>query len=401
MSARGPALAAASILGLVVGGVVLLLVLSLGQRRPDIVQRVLLGGVFGVYGVVGALIVSRRPGNRVGWLFSAIGTIAVLTALADLGRDFVETEIAAGRSPGPAAVALVIYGEGFWYPFFGLFLILVPLTFPTGRALSWRWAWVGWIGMLAMMTAGVLAMLQERFGEAEGVVIENPIGIPGLPHPERSEFGNALLTIGVAAGVLALISVVVRFRRADRVERLQLKWLTLSCGLLVAWILIEEIVLIEMGIEVAGSMLIFSLVLLAIPVSAGLAILRYRLFEIDRLISRTVTYSLLVLLLAALYIGGVFALTRLVPVTSDLAVAASTLVVAAVFKPLRDWIHGWVDRRFNRSRYDASRLFDSFASRLRTESDLPQIMSEFQAVVTRTIEPVTTSVWVRGVGWTP
>jgi hypothetical protein len=195
-----------------------------------------------------------------------------------------------------------------------------------------------------------------------------------------------------------LISVVLRYRRADRVERLQLKWLVFSCGLLIAWILIVDVLAVEaFGLAPPrGGDIWFSLILLGVPLSAGIAILRYHLFEIDRIISRTISYGLVVALLAGSYAGGVFALSRIVPATGDLAVAGSTLAVAALFNPVRRRVQAWVDRRFNRSRYDAQLLVDSFADRLRAGSDLPVIVSDLGTMVSRAVEPTSATVWVRG-----
>ncbi|MGQ0848899.1 MAG: hypothetical protein ACT4OP_07240 [Actinomycetota bacterium] len=384
------------ILGLMVGGIVYSVTVA-----SDTDDGPLLGLAFASYGVVGALIVAKRPSNRVGWLFAAIGVVAMATGWAEAAVPGVVADVTAGRQPSPLAMAMLIYDNGFWYPFFGMFFVVVPLIYPTGHALSKRWAWVGWVGMAALLAVGGLGVLQPTL-EGQFSSFSNPIGVRGMPHPENSELGNGLLTLGVIAGVFAMVSVVWRYRRAHRVERLQLKWLMFSVILLILWTILGEVVWVDLlGHSDPLGGVGFSLILMAVPLSAGVAILRYRLYEIDRIVSRTVTYAVVAGLLAVVYAGGVFALTRVVPATGDLAVAGSTLAVAALFNPVRRRVHIAVDRRFNRTRVDADQLVEVFAGRLRAESDLGGITAGLEDVVARSFQPSLATVWVRGPTYVP
>jgi hypothetical protein len=187
-------------------------------------------------------------------------------------------------------------------------------------------------------------------------------------------------------------------RRSTPLERLQTRWVIFGFALIVAGSTLA-ILLRSIGTPsewVAWPLLVGAAGSLILPIAAGVAILRYRLYEIHRIISRAITYTLLVGLLAGLYAGAVFAMTRLVPASGDLAVAGSTLAVAAVFNPLRRRIQQVVDRRFNRPRYDANLLIDSFTARLRSRADLAEVLSDLRRVLVETVEPSSSMIWLRG-----
>jgi len=345
------------------------------------------------FATVGAVILARRPGNRIGWLCWAIGfafTVSlwgskqVWVVLADQGRSSAWALL-------PQLGILAFLGT-----LLGLLPFLV-LVFPTGQLLSRRWRPVAWALGLVLglyLTAGLLT---------PGPV---PLGLPDNPgNPLGVEAAEGLLRLvqtmaGVAAPVLALAalaSVVVRFRSARGEERQQLKWFT--------FVVAAELVLLpglgsvaEQVAPEVGVLVVFPASISLIPLAIGLAVLRYRLYDIDRIINRTLVYGLLTVLLGATYTVSVFGLGQLLsPATGEsaLAVAASTLVVAALFQPARRRVQAAVDRRFNRRRYNAATSIQAFSSRLREQVDLDTLSAELLAVVDQTMEPTRVSLWLR------
>jgi hypothetical protein len=224
-------------------------------------------------------------------------------------------------------------------------------------------------------------------------VVPNPIGLAGLENPEKSTVGAVLFGLVVVSMVAAVVSLVIRFRRSRGDERQQLKWFACAGALLPLLAISDIILLPDVFID-----LLFAVLTAFLPVAAGIAILRYRLYDIDALINRTLVYAALTLTLGVAYVGSVLLLqTALRPFTSgsDIAVAVSTLAVVALFQPLRRRIQDWVDRRFYRSRYDAQRTLDEFSSRLREEVDLAQLEGQLVTAVERTIRPTHASLWLR------
>jgi hypothetical protein len=235
--------------------------------------------------------------------------------------------------------------------------------------------------------------------EGEGTClawVDNPIGISGVPNPEYGWLAGPLFGLYPFFMGAALWSLFTRYRKAGTVERLQLKWFLLACLSFVAALSTEFIFeglgypeapfLVDLWIDVS---------LISIPVAATLAILRYRLYDIDRIISRTVSYAIVIGLLALVYALGVTGLTTLLDTDSPLVVAASTLAAAALFNPLRRWVQRRVDHRFNRSRYDAERVMASFTGSLRDQVDPDQVLEGWVSVVNETMKPAAAGVWVR------
>jgi hypothetical protein len=364
-----------------------------GLTTRELAVAVALWVPFLAFATVGAVILARRPGNRIGWLCWAIGfafTVSlwgskqVWVVLADQGRSSAWALL-----PQLGIMA-----------FLGTLLGLLPflvLLFPTGQLLSRRWRPVAWALGLVLglyLTAGLLTPGQI------------PLGLPDNPdNPLGVEAAEGLLRLvqtmaGVAAPVLALAalaSVVVRFRSARGEERQQLKWFT--------FVVAAELVLLpglgsvaEQVAPEVGVLVVFPASISLIPLAIGLAVLRYRLYDIDRIINRTLVYGLLTVLLGATYIVSVFGLGQLLsPATGEsaLAVAASTLVVAALFQPARRRVQAAVDRRFNRRRYNAATSIQAFSSRLREQVDLDTLSTELLAVVDQTMEPTRVSLWLR------
>jgi hypothetical protein len=349
---------------------------------------------FLVFATVGAAILARRPGNRIGWLCWAVGfTISV----SFLGSKQVWAVLAANQDRSSIWVLLPQLGTMAWL---GTLLGLLPfliLLFPTGRLLSPRWRPVAWATGLVVglyLTARLLTP-----GPVDRDLPDNPLGV---------ESGQGFLELaqtlaGIAAPVLALAvlaSLVLRFRRARGEERQQLKWLTYGVAFFALVIPTLGPVFERVPSPVVGPVF-FALAVSMIPIAIGVAVLKYRLYEIDRVINRTLVYVLLTVLLGAVYTAGVFGLGRLLnPVTGEsaLAVAASTLAVAALFQPARRRVQAVVDRRFNRRRYDAARTVEAFSARLRDQVDLDTLSAELLTVVDQTMQPTRASLWLRASG---
>jgi MFS family permease len=340
---------------------------------------------FAAFMGVGTLIVANRPGNAIGWVFSAIALLAVLGALAEEYAGY-----AVRTRPGllPGGVLAGWFSGWAWYPTVALALVFTPLLFPDGRPPSPPWRLVGWLTVAATTLFVALAAVQPTIELDDGHTVDNPIGVAGIVDPEDSVL-NLILGLLVVA---AALSLVVRFRRSRGAERLQLKWFTYAGAVL-------PVLLLGDLLPDALANLLFALGITFPPVAAGIAILRYRLYEIDRLINRTLVYGLLTALLAGVYAGLVLILGRLFGELGgrppSWAVAGATLAVAALFQPARRRIQQAVDRRFNRRRYDAARTVEAFSTRLRDQVDLATLSAELLAVVDQTMQPTRTSLWLR------
>jgi hypothetical protein len=373
-------------LGLVGHAVGVVLSVVNGSVLQDSGEDVVLTLAFGSFLVVGCVLVARRPDNRVGWIFTAVG---LLTTAAILVEEYVIYAYVTHPGPLPGRLLAAWVYNWIWLPI-GILTVVFPLLlFPTGRSLSFRWRPLTWLAVGVTVAWAVVGALTPALAVSDERSIANPIGVAGA-NPNAGLVGvilNALLLFLLAA---AIVSVVVRFRRSWGVERQQLKWFAYAGGLVVLAMLSTN-VLPSLG-NLPWVMVI------ALPVAVGIAILRYRLYDIDRLINRTLVYGLLTSLLGLVYAAGVFAAGRLLDPAggqSELAVAASTLAVAALFQPARRRIQVVVDRRFNRRKYDAARTVEAFSARLREEVDLDALSAELLAVVVQTIQPTRASLWLR------
>lgn len=340
-----------------------------------------------VYAVTGAMIISRRPDNGVGWILTTMAVGVMLAIVADI---LAPAEAPSHLSPW-LALAFALGGVSWVFFIFPVFHLM--LTFPSGRVVSpgWRSLVVLEAVMVSfMIVAGVLTDTIEVTTGAW--TAENPIGfIPasilfGDPFEVLWTAGLLVLTVG------GVVSVVVRYRRAHSVERQQIKYL-LFAVIFFAVVYGGGAALIQNpdGPSLFDVMLPISL--MGIGLAIALSVLRYRLYDIDRIISRTVTYALV----AGLLVGGVAGMATLAGTrfSQPLMVAATTLGVAATFNPLRRRIQTWVDRRFNRSRYDAERVMDEFAGSMRERVDPDGLLDGWVGVVSDTMQPSSVAVWVR------
>jgi hypothetical protein len=361
------------------------------QRRPGFLLALLLA--FTAFMVVGAVIVAHRPGNPIGWLFSTIG---LLTATGTLALEYAEYAYLTRPGALPGAILAAWY-QWWWLPMFALILVFTPLLFPTGRLLSARWRPVAVVAAVTTAAIAGLGALQPTLKlQDEDYSVRNPIGLADVPDPEEGALGSVLFGVLACCAVAAVVSLVLRFRRSRGVERQQLKWITYVVALA---ILLQAVP--KPLPEGAVSDVLFGLLISFIPIAAGIAVLRYRLYDIDRLINRTLVYGLLTAILglgyaaAVLVLGEVFGGIGAEP--PGWAVAGVTLAVAAVFQPARRRIQAVVDRRFNRRKYDAAKTVEAFSARLRDELDLDALSAELLSVVDQTMQPTEVWLWLRPV----
>ena len=351
---------------------------------------------------MGALIVARRPGNRIGWLFVAIGILGALHGALDAYALYALAARPGTDLPGAVAAAQGSLSIGS-IPL-ALVLLFVPLLYPTGRLPSPRWRPVAWLGALVLLLAPIVdALLPGQVQASEVPVGENPLGIPAADDV-LSLLALAIFLLFIPLALAAQASLVVRFRRARGDERQQLKWLAYAIVSFAAYLLLLPLSLLVLreGPSEFVADLLGTAPLLAIPVALGVAVLRYRLYDIDRLINRTLVYGLLTAVLGTVYAGIVLILGQLFggigaePPTW--VVAGATLAAAALFGPARRRIQQAVDRRFNRRKYNAAKTIEAFSTRLRDQIDLDTLSAELQAVVDQTMEPTRVSLWLRPSG---
>jgi hypothetical protein len=339
---------------------------------------------------VGAVLASRRPAHPVGWLLLTLGLSLVASGVA---TQYVSYGLLARPGALPAAAYVAIYPNGVALyvvaACLAFILLLTPTgTLPHGRTWPW-WATLAKVALAVGVVASVPAPLTEPYQS-----VANPLAVPALTGLVVAAGAVSLAGSGLAI-LAAAWSLVVRYRRARSVERQQLRWIALAAVLTVAALLVLGSLLVA-GISdpvLLGWATAVCITLL--PLATGAAILRYRLYDLDRIISRTLAYGLLTVLLGLGYAGVVLGLGRLLPQGSSLAVAAATLAVAALFQPLRRRVQAAVDRRFNRRRHDATRIIEGFGTRLRDQVDLDTLTADLLAVVDQTMQPTQTSLWLR------
>jgi hypothetical protein len=341
---------------------------------------------------VGALVATRQPGNAVGWIFCAIG----LSGGASI--FFSEYGIyALVTRPGslPAGVISAWIGTWVWLPSVTLTITFLLLLFPHGRLLSPRWRPVAWLAA-AVTAAGILLIALAPWDLLDpGVPAQNPFGIEGL-----REVGLAvpvpILALGIPTMLLSVVSLVIRFRRSRGEERQQLKWFVY------AGVLIAAVLLIPRSDASDAVSLLEIAAFPLLPVAAGIAIFKYRLYDIDTIINRTLVYGALTATLVLVYLGSVvglqYAFRGFAGGNSQLAVVASTLFIAALFNPLRRRLQGFIDRLFYRNKYDARETLETFNARLRDETDLDALGGDLVGVVRDTVRPAHVALWLREPG---
>jgi hypothetical protein len=338
------------------------------------------------FGGVGALLTRRRPGHPVGWIFAAAGMLAAV--------DFASFEYAlavvVGHRDLPAGEYVGWLQLWIWVPFVALITVYLPLLFPDGRLPGPRWRPVS----CAAAGCGVIAT--TGLAITPGVVVNlralrNPFGV----HP--AAVSNTAIAVGLAGllgcVMLAVWSLLVRARRGTSVERQQIKWLAYVGCLVAATLVPSTILSLSTGTaaRIAEGALMVAIV--TVPVAVAVAVLKYRLYDIDRVISRTLAYAIVTGLLAGIYAGLVLLATQVLRFSSPVAVAAATLAAAGLFNPIRRLVQHAVDRRFNRASYDAETTVAAFAARLKDAIDLDAVRDDLASVVQTALEPAHVWVW--------
>jgi hypothetical protein len=365
------------------------LVATLFLTRPLTVQVLTGGAVYALVfplgsATIGLVLGLRRPANPIGWLFAVSGLLWAISIPLD---PWLERLILEHRPLPLAAKLAAVIGEYNWAPAVAFGITLPALLVPDGRLRSRRWRPVvaaAAAGPVVGLIAGGLAP-----GQFEETVqpIPNPFGLPGTAGAVADFVGFAGLLVWGITLVAALVSLVLRFRASRGSERQQLRWVAAGAAGAVA----------GLAVGIAGLTVTY-LAVLCVPLGVAVAVLRYRLWDLDRLVSRTVTYALVTALLVVPYLLILPATSRLAAGQGSLAVATATLAVAAAFQPLRRRVQDLVDRRFNRRRYDAARTVERFAARLRDQVDLDALQAELLTVTDQTMQPTRASLWLRPAG---
>jgi hypothetical protein len=351
----------------------------------------------------GAFLVSRLPHHRIGWLL-VLGGLVLAASGATSGLADYGLTVHPGAVPG--AIWLAWISEWTWAPEIACLFVLLPLFYPSGGVPSPRWRVVVVIGAALVLVGGGASALSPW--APDPFPVDNPLALGGTAGTVMSFLNNVVGTgLVVSGGSLAVASLLVRYRRGSGIERAQLKWFAAVATVTGVAALVNIATNSSSGapastgilgsISAASNVLLFGGLAL-LPLAIGIAVLRYRLYEIDRLVSRTLAYGLVTVVLVAVFGGAILALQALLsPLTggNTLAVAGSTLLVAALFQPLRRRVQRVVDRRFNRARYDAQAAVSAFAARLRDEVDLDTLQGSLLTLVEATLEPTTLALWVR------
>jgi len=354
--------------------------------------------------LTGVLILRRQPRNPIGWLLHAIGLVWGLTGVADSYATY-GLAVDPGSLPGPDVVAAL--NEGTWAPGLGLMGTFLILLFPDGHLPSPRWRPVAWLcAVTIVMVTLAIDLLPGRLEESPVPTLDNPIALESA-QPVLMTALIVFLPLLPLCIFACAVGLVLRFRRSHGLEREQLKWLA-TAGALVALLYLATMVatLLEQNTSFTGETPWWLAALqtastpafVLLPIAIGVAILRHNLFDLDVVINRALVYGALTATLAGFYLGSVLLLQLVLsPLTdqSDLAVAGSTLAVAALFRPARSRIQSTVDRRFYRHRYDAVLILDAFSGRLRHELDIEAVGTDLGTVVRDTMQPEHLSLWLR------
>ncbi len=369
------------------------LVVTLAIYRPLTLGVLVEGALYAFFFVlgfatVGLVLALRRPGNPISWLYGAAGLAWAYTIPLEPWVDQLVRE----HRPLPfVAQVAAAFGEYGWAPAIALGVTLPALLLPNGRLRSRRWRLV----VVSSATGAVLAVVAGALapGPLQEMGIDNPLGLAG----PAGDVAAALTIVGVLLHWWSLppaaVCVVLRFRSSRGVERQQLRWVAAGAAGAVVGLVLAVPGGLGLLPDVTSDVIYPAL--LCPPVAIGVAVLRYRLYDLDRILSRTLGYGLLTVLLGLGYAGVVLGLGRLLGRSSSLVVAAATLAAVAAFSPLHRRVQRLVDRRFNRRRYDAARTVEGFAARLRDQVDLDALRGELLGVVDQTMQPTRASLWLR------
>lgn len=372
--------------------------LSYKNDPSSLPASILFGLIFLIFITVGAFIASHRPENPIGWIMCAA---ALIWVFSDFALEYAAFSLITARGSLPLGVFVGLLGSvGRGYAWFSMITFLL-LLFPNGHLPSPRWWPLAWL-ITALLIAYPFTFMFDPTpflnSDQRLVAVQNPLGIPGT----SSLFDklNTLVVVSFfACAIACIVSVVIRFRRAKGDERQQLKWL--AYGTIMSLLILVVIIILMVSNVYAGFVpnLVFYLPVLIFSISVGMAILRYRLYNIDIIINRTLVYGILTALLALVYFGLIFTiqflLRGIISQNNSIAIVVSTLAIAALFQPLRHRIQNIIDRHFYRRKYDAARIVETFSATLRSEVDLNQLRENLITVVQDTMQPAHISLWLR------
>jgi cytochrome b subunit of formate dehydrogenase len=369
---------------------VLLIVLLLRSDTPIYYYWLETSMVALGYSTVGAIVASRLPESPIGWLFCAI---AFIFGVSHFSAEYAAYALLVPSRSLPAGETFAWLTSWVWV--FGLGLIVfLDLLFPNGRLPSARWRWFARFTAIALLPAAILGALSP--GLILSSTLINPLGVEGLPNVSRAieAFMYALIVVGAS-------SMLARLRHAGRIERQQIEWFAYATAVAISGVILKNTVYPAVGVTWVWwvGLVLTTVGVVSSPVAMGIAIFRYRLYQIDLIINRTLVYGSLTAVLACVYLGGVvflqYAFRALSGEGSQLAVVASTLIIAALFIPLRRRIQSFIDRRFYRRKYDARKTLEAFSAQLRNETDLDALSDDLVGVVRETMQPAHVSLWLR------
>jgi hypothetical protein len=371
---------------------VLLIVLLLRSDTPIYYYWLETSMVAVGYSTVGAIVASRLPDSPIGWLFCAIG---FSFAVVHFSVEYAAYALLAPSRSLPAGEAFAWLTSWVWVGGLG-FVVFLDLLFPEGKLPSARWRWFARFTAIVLLPAAILAALSP--GLILSSTLNNPLGVEGLPDASKEieAFMYALVVVGAS-------SMLARLRHAGTIERQQIKWFAYATVLVISGVILKNTLYPAVGIAWVWwvGLILTAVGVVSSPVAMGIAIFRYRLYQIDILINRTLVYGPLTALLVVLYFIGIVVLQSLFVVLigekSTLAVVASTLVIAALFNPFQRRIQRVVDRRFYRRKYDARKTLETFSAHLRNETDLETLSDDLVGVVSETMQPAHVSLWLHPV----
>ena len=362
--------------------------------------------LFLAFPIVGALIASRRPENPIGWICLASGLLFMFLAVTDNYSTYGVAR--PGSVPFPVSIG-TIGNQWLWVPAVGLLGIFLILLFPDGKLLSRRWRPLAWFSGMIIVVLSIIEGLAPGPLENQGGV-RNPFGIEALPWLVTVSY--IILPLLPLCILASAVSMVLRFRRSRGEERQQIKWFTFVAsiaGLLYFMVIISGVVVAlgsddrlpqtPLWVELLISLATLSFA--GVPIAIGLAVLKYRLYDIDVVINLTLVYGSLTAMLVAVYFGGVATTQTILRALTgqteqpQLAIVVSTLAIAALFNPLRRRIQSFIDRRFYRRKYDARKTLEAFSARLREETDLESLNNDLAGVIRETMQPAHVSLWLR------
>jgi hypothetical protein len=355
------------------------------------------------FSMVGALVASHRPENLIGWIFCAA---ALFQGLSNSTYEYATYALITKPGSLPLGAEASWLGQWIWAPGLGLILVFLPLLFPDGSPPSRRWRWVAWLGGLSIGLNFVMAVIflwPERGPAMLGP--EDPAE-EGTSHAMFVVVEFAAFPMMLLAGLGAVISLFVRFHRARGDERQQIEWFAAASALTLGFVFVFEVMANAEDPLLGVVFVVLSLLLVpAIPIATGIAIFKYRLYDIDTIVNRALVYVILTASLVLVYLGGVvsiqYAFRTITGGESQLAVVASTLAIAALFNPLRRSFQAVIDRRFYRKRYNAAKTLEAFGTTLRDEVDLNALTDGVEEVVRDTVQPAHISLWLREPGLMP